>query len=632
VAEPWGWASSVGDFLSSSIERWGSSLREHHVRIFGFAPSESQVEAWVAEHQIMFNALRSCILIEPDAAGGWSVIFEYELPMEGGRRPDVVLLAGKSIIVLEFKSRGTAMQSDIDQTLGYVRDLQDYHAQSAGRTVSGILVLAGGQGARAEIRDGVAVVQPESIASYIFESFEDGFIDLDGWLDSTYQPLPTLVEAARRIFSDEHLPHVHTAIAAGIPETVEKLGELVDDSANSSGRMMAFVTGVPGAGKTLVGLRLVYERTNVHGLATFLSGNGPLVQVLQDALSSKVFVRDLHAFIRTYALNSRMKTPEEHVIIFDEAQRAWDRRYMFEKKKVKKSEPELLIEIGERIPKWSALIGLVGEGQEIHSGEEAGIGQWKDAILGSSNTGAWNIHCPPKLAPDFAGLNVTTHPELDLNVTLRSRRAEDLHRWVKLLLEGTISLANQTSVKISRAQYQIYVTRSLDVARGYVRHRYKGEPARRFGLLASSHAKSLPKFGVDNSFPATSRMNIAKWFNSSVDDPKSSNALIQPVTEFGCQGLELDLPILCWGDDLKWEGSAWNLKPINRRYPQNDPAGLLRNTYRVLLTRGRDGLVIFVPPTKDFDSTEVALLAAGAIQLIEENLAEFADKRTGSIV
>jgi DUF2075 family protein len=424
-----------------------------------------------------------------------------------------------------------------------------------------------------------------------------------------------LVEAARRIFRDEPLPHIHTAIAAGIPETVELLGRIVDKTSDESSRSLAFVTGVPGSGKTLVGLRLVHERTSTHGRATFLSGNGPLVQVLQDALSSRVFVRDLHAFIKTYALNQRLATPEEHIIVFDEAQRAWDARYMKEKKNVAKSEPELLISIGERIEDWATMVGLIGEGQEIHSGEEAGIQQWRDAVSNSSNTKTWSIHCPPKLKDQFQGLSVSTHEELDLNVTLRSKRAEDLHQWVHLLLSGSLSLAHRQALKIRHAQYPLYVTRDIEEAKQYARQRFDEEPNHRSGLLASSHAKNLLKHGIDNGYQATSNMNVAKWYNAPTSDPKSSNALIQPVTEFSCQGLELDLPILCWGSDYRMQSENWNLTPINRRYKQDDPKALLRNAYRVLLTRGRDGLIIFVPNEPLMDATENALLAAG-VQLL----------------
>ena len=608
----WGWAGSVGDFLRASRDTILASLDAHHRRLLLAPPSSSQREAWVGEVDTLTDALAACVKASPDTASEWSLVLEYELPLEGGRRTDAVVLAGVTLIVLEFKSRGTPTQGDIDQTSAYVRDLSDYHAASHGLTAHGALVLQSAVGVMANEVDGVTVTAPAGLERYLFEWASDGSVDLDEWLTAPYRPLPSLIEAARRIFRDEPLPHVHTALAAGIPETVELLGQLVEESQRTGSRSFALVTGVPGAGKTLVGLRLVYERSGEAGRATFLSGNGPLVKVLQDALQSRAFVRDLHAYIKTNALNKRVRTPDEHVVVFDEAQRAWDARYMHNKKGVAKSEPELLIGIGERLPEWSVFVGLVGEGQEIHSGEEAGIRQWRDALTPPSANESWAVHCPTKLAAEFDGLNVTTSDRLDLTVTLRSRRGEDLHQWVRLLLEGSLPLAARQGHRLHDQRYPIYLTRDLDTAKAYVRRRIAEEPDKRVGLLASSHAKRLERHGVNNSFPATNRMKIDRWYNAPPDDPLASNALTQPVTEFGCQGLELDLPIVCWGEDYVWSSEAWRLTPIKRRYQQDDPLALLRNAYRVLLTRGRDGLVIFVPPDELWDSTEVALLAAGA--------------------
>ena len=294
------------------------------------------------------------------------------MPLEGGRRPDVVVLAGEAVLVIEFKTHPLPTTADVDQVLGYARDLTDYHAACRDRRVVPMLLLQEAASGFARQYQDVWLLSPEALARYLHEEAAEGRIDLDGWLDSPYSPLPTLVEAARRIFLHEPLPHLYTAIAEGIPETVDLLGRLAERASVDGQRVLAFVTGVPGAGKTLVGLRLVYERSGVDGKATFLSGNGPLVAVLQDALKSRVFVRDLHAFIKTYGLSDRRK-PDAHVIVFDEAQRAWDADYMAEKRHVDASEPTLLIRAGERIDDWATLVGLVGEGQEIHSGEEGGL-------------------------------------------------------------------------------------------------------------------------------------------------------------------------------------------------------------------------------------------------------------------
>ena len=629
--EHWGWAGSVERFLSTPPAGILDALDGHHRRLMMAPPSSSQRTAWVEEIDTLTTALKGCVVAEPEVRTSWSIVLEFEMPLEGGRRPDVVVLAGGSLVVLEFKSRGTPTQGDIDQASAYVRDLSDYHAASHNLPAHGGLVLQGASGVSAKHVDFVTVISPSVLDRYLVDWSTEGQIEIEEWLSAPYRPLPSLVEAARRIFRHEPLPHVHSALAAGIPETVELLGKLAEEAARTGSRAFALVTGVPGAGKTLVGLRLVYERSAEVGTATFLSGNGPLVTVLQDALQSRVFVRDLHAYIKTYALNQRVKQPDEHVVVFDEAQRAWDARYMHTKKGVERSEPELLIGIGERMDEWAIFVGLVGEGQEIHSGEEAGIAQWSKALQPPVATMDWSVHCPPKLAGEFEGLPVTTSDRLDLTVTLRSRRAEDLHQWVRHALEGSLSLAARLGSRLHEARYPVYVTRDLDVARAYVRRRIDGEPDKRVGLLASSHAKRLEAHGVPNSYMATSHMNVARWYNAPPDHPEASNALTQPVTEFGCQGLELDLPIVCWGEDYLWSNDAWQLTPIRRRYPQDDPMILLENAYRVLLTRGRDGLVLFVPPEPRFDATEVALLAAGARHIPRADEIMDADPRTAVV-
>ena len=281
----------------------------------------------------------------------------------------------------------------------------------------------------------------DEVGDYLLAASTDGSIDLPSWLSAPYRPLPTLVAAARRIFRDEPLPHVKKAEAVGIPETLAVIARLTREAETKEERLLILVTGVPGSGKTLVGLRLVYEQSGVESKGTFLSGNGPLVLVLQDALKSKVFVRDLHAYIKTYGIQDR--TPLEPIVVFDEAQRAWDAAYMKEKKNVSRSEPELLVDAARKIDGWSALVGLVGDGQEIHSGEEGGMSQWRDALSSQPDATSWVVHCAPRLVGEFEGLLVHTHRELDLTVPLRSRRAGELHEWVSHVLAGGLEFANQ---------------------------------------------------------------------------------------------------------------------------------------------------------------------------------------------
>ena len=415
------------------------------------------------------------------------------------------------------------------------------------------------------------------------------------------------MSAARRIFQHEPLPHVRRALAARIPETVKLVDDLILEARQEGRRTIGACYWRSwrreNARRTSHCLRALGGESRVH----LLVGNGPLVTVLQNALGSSVFVRDLHKFISSYGTSAR--TPEQNVIVFDEAQRAWDSAYMLKQKGVAASEPELLLRIAGRIEPSATLVGLVGTGQAIYSGEEGGLDLWCSAVESSEDD--WEVFGPEALAPYFEGVDFHAHEDLELEVTLRSRQADELHQWVAHLLEGDLAGADAAANEIDMGKFPIYVTRDLEEARDYARDRYSGEPDPRFGLVASSHAKNLVVHGVDNSFMATSRMNLAKWFNASPTDPGSCCALLQPVTEFGCQGLELDLPILCWGTDLAWRQNGWHLRPLKRKYPIEDPQELLRNTYRVLMTRGRDGLVIWVPPDPELDETAAALELAG---------------------
>lgn len=607
-ADTWGWAGSVREFLSTPIDVWRRSLGEHHQRLLLQKHSSSQDVAWTDAHEAIANALRAAATVTGDALD-WSIVFEFELPLEGGRRPDAVVLAGTSVVVIECKSIGAVLAADLDQVEAYARDLADYHKASHGRPVVAILLLVGAKG-HAELRGDVVATSPDGLAEYLVKASSEGSLELVEWLNSPYEPLPTLVAAAKRIFKHEPLPHVRTALAAGIPETVGRLVEICNSTEHRRGRSLAFVTGVPGSGKTLVGLRLVYERSTMEGKAAFLSGNGPLVDVLQDALKSSVFVKDLHRVVLSYGKQGKL--PRENILVFDEAQRAWDVDQVERKHGIRKSEPDLLVGIGERVPDWSVLVGLVGEGQEIHTGEEGGIAQWKAAIDPPNAQDHWHVWCAEKLRDTFIGHVVDTDERLDLTVSLRSRRAEVLHDWVAETLEGLLPAAARKAMAIQTEGFPMYLTRSLEEAKDYARWRYREEPDKRYGLLASSHAKVLPAHGVPNDFMTTNKyMRFGQWYNAPREDPRSCCALELPVTEFGCQGLELDLPIICWGEDVRWTGTDWLLTPIRRKIPQDDPQQLLRNTYRVLLTRGRDGVVVFIPDDRRLDRTEVALLAAG---------------------
>ena len=603
-----GWSGSIKSFLDHPKSLVESSLVGHLNGLLGMNPSKSQVEAWLEEIDVLKQSFRDLAIARTDSLD-WSIILEFELPLEGGRRPDVISLGPDRIFVFEFKQNPVLQRSSLDQVAAYARDLAEYHSKSHGIEVIPFLIPTKAQN-KSEYLDVVKVISPDKIASTLDGYPVGKIIDLEDWLNGDYAPLPTLIAAAKMIFSNERLPAIKRAESYGVANAVMRLKEIAASSLQNSERSLAFVSGVPGAGKTLVGLQFVYNESNQSSQAIFLSGNGPLVEVLRDALKSKAFVSDLHAFIKSYGTTA--KIPKQHIIVFDEAQRAWDASHMMLKKDVEFSEPELLISIGEQIPGWTTLVGLIGHGQEIHTGEEAGIAGWFDALKSRHAVSDWNVYAPPRFADAFPGKKVTEYPELDLNHTLRSKQAEHLHMWVQNLLVGSFAEASTFAQKIWMQNFPIFITRDLDDAKNYVTLRFEGEISKRYGILASSKDRVLPAYGISNGFQDTKRVKNAKWYNEDLGTKGSCCNMEEVVTEFGCQGLELDMAIVAWGNDFTWTGKTWEMRKMRTRIPQVDPHQLRLNSYRVLLTRSREGMIIFVPPTPEFDSTEHALLASGA--------------------
>ena len=400
------------------------------------------------------------------------------------------------------------------------------------------------------------------------------------------------------------------------------------------------LTGLPGTGKTLVGLQLAHARFlddlavarsdgKPTAPAVYLSGNGPLVEVLQYELrgaggGGKAFVRGVKNYVSTYSKRPDL-VPPEHVLIFDEAQRAFDAAQVARKHDGGgdgKSEPEHFVEFAERVPEWCVVVGLIGTGQEIHIGEEGGLVQWRRAVEGSALASEWTIHAPPDVASIFAGMpRLEINDALQLREELRFHLANDVHRFVRILLgESGDMAAESIGRQLDESGYHFRVTRDLDEAKRYLRDRYADDPNARYGLLASSKDSDLVRFGVMNDFQSTKRVQNGPWFGEGDDDPRgrSCRELRTCVTEFGCQGLELDASLLAWGSDLIREDGAWTNR-LARGYQRSaevrDPLKLRRNAYRVLLTRGRDATVVFVPPIKVLDATYSHLLRSGFREL-----------------
>lgn len=411
----------------------------------------------------------------------------------------------------------------------------------------------------------------------------------------------------------------------------------MEEARQNQRKMIIFVTGVPGAGKTLVGLNVATKKRDqtqpTH--AVFLSGNGPLVDVLREALTRdevarlrkrldktrkgvvaqkvKAFIQNVHHF-RDAGLRDNA-APSDHVVIFDEAQRAWNREmtssFMLRKKKrvgFNQSEPEFLISYLDRHDDWAVVICLVGGGQEINRGE-AGISAWLDAI--KTTFPSWHVYVSPDLTDsEYAAghaldtlrgrANVVQDDSLHLAVSMRSFRAENVASFVKAILDCESGKARDILMPMS-SRYPIALTRDLDKAKQWIRKHARG--SERFGLVASSGAQRLKPHAID----VRVEINPIHWFLNDSDDTRSSFYMEDAATEFQVQGLELDWVCMTWDADLRFAKSDWKYHSfVGSKWTsihKLERQQYLRNAYRVLLTRARQGMVIFVPTGDSSDAT-----------------------------
>ena len=604
----YGWLGTVVDFLHLQPNAWLVQMASQYQCLYRQQATQTQIQAW----QDTFDVL-SQVLVEPQQQD-WGLIFEYELPREGGRRPDVVLLAGQQIWVLEFKQKSAIAAADCDQTMAYASDLETYHPGCRDRSVKPLLVLTRRKKS-ADSRDAVQPVGPAQLKEILAAISAEGSIDPQAWADADYSPLPTVIQAARQIFQHEPLPSIRRAESAGIPDLLETLNQLVTQASQNQERHLVLITGVPGAGKTLVGLQFVYQNplaSNDKPQAVFLSGNGPLIEVLQYALKNRVFVQPVRNFYLQHQVRNQ-SAPPEHMIVFDEAQRAWDAGRMNEKYGIEQAAGGAVLRIAGRIPDWSIVVALIGEGQEIHVGEEEEIDQWEVGLKQSKQQ--WHVHCPKRYESVFAKVShqLYADTQFDLTTSLRTHRAEAVQDWINQLLLGNSEAAAELMPGLWQSGFRAYLTRDLDVAKRYCRDRYSNQPNKRYGMVASSRARNLPNYGVANDYKSTIRVKAGPWYIDPPDSSRSCCALEQVVTEFGCQGLELDMAIVAWGSDLLWQDQDWICTTRQRNV--QDPRRLRLNSYRVLLSRGRDGFVAFVPPEARMDSTAKMLTDAGVVCL-----------------
>ena len=669
--------SSLSDFVNdSSDEIFGKMSRADEMDT-----SSTQKYAWEQEIQIMKWVLHP---YENECA---EILFEYTIPRLG-KRIDVVVLLRERVFVIEFKAgENEFIHHDVDQVLDYALDLKNFHQGSVDRYIIPILVATESDAHStlcqlSHYDDGVyepLLTNAEHLTDLFSMVLEEPIpvisysVAISDWARSRYAPTPTIIEAARSLYLNHSVEDItrHEAEGEQLERTTKYVQQVIRETKARRGKSICFVTGVPGAGKTLVGLNVAVQQESKEDLAVYLSGNGPLVSVLTEALTRdkqaqekalgnkitkkeaerevKRFIQIIHRYRdnmlgKVKVVNGHLEidpTRElqdqiagygevENIAIFDEAQRSWDKEHIAGWLNRKKgfadfpmSEGEFLIWSLDQRKDWAVIVCLVGGGQEINTGE-AGIGEWIRAI--NETFPDWQVYISSQLtAKEYAegkvkellneNQHVTYSDDLHLAVSMRSFRAESLSNMVHYLLDGEAEKAKEVYESIAD-RYPIVLTRDIEKAKEWLRGKARGNE--RYGLVVSSKAYRLKPLAID----VRCKPDTVHWFLDDINDVRSSLFLEDAASEFDIQGLELDWTCLIWDGDLRYNGTAWDYFEFNggskwNRINKEERKTYQINAYRVLLTRARQGMVICVPKGDAEDHTRLPEFYDGTFEYLK---------------
>ncbi len=596
-----------------------------------------QINAWRKQIRILKNQLQ-------DIEG--KIYFEFAIPRMG-KRVDNILIVNDVAFIIEFKvGDGDYEKHAIEQVIDYTIDLKNFHEGSHQIKLVPVLVATNAKEFNEPIENILTYNSSAKANQYNLKNIINQFInnaeqaiDVDYWENSIYKPTPTIVEAAQALYKGHNVKEITRSDAGTInlSKTADCINYIIENSKRNNQKSICFVTGVPGAGKTLAGLNIAVKRmkTDEDEHAVFLSGNGPLVDVLREALTRdevatakesgekltkkeaaikpNAFIQNIHHFRDDNLLSE--KAPIEKVVVFDEAQRAWTKHqvssFMKRKKGVEDfdmSEPEFLIDVMNRHSDWCTIVCLIGGGQEINTGE-AGLEEWISSLRKHFEN--WEIHYSNLILESDNYLksddtkywltrNGISEKELHLAVSVRSFRSEKLSEFIHELLN--IKKNNAKNIyQILKKDYPIVLTRNLDIAKKWLREQAKG--SERIGLISSSGARRLRPIGID----VKNEISAPNWFLNDKMDIRSSYFLEEVATEFDIQGLEIDWVCVAWGANFYLNGRDWKYQNFKGTKWQNINQEIdkeyLKNTYRVLLTRARQGMVIFIPEGSLIDHT-----------------------------
>lgn len=645
------YSASIAEFLQQSNSEIMGTIHSNDISA---ETTIQQSNTWETEVQILKNQMRSF--------SDGRIIFEYTIPRMG-KRVDVVVLYKNIVFLLEFKCGDTEYrQTTYDQVYDYALDLRNFQRESHNKLLVPIMVSTRAVAVTNEIFERERVIEPlrcnaSNIADAInavAAQYDEPDFDYISWENSEYLPTPTIVEAAQALYRGHNVHDItrSDAGAENLTVTTDEINRIIEYSRTNGRKSICFVTGVPGAGKTLVGLNLAIQRSDAQRgeHAVFLSGNFPLVTVLQEALardkveqeklrgnhvskrdalrSTSSFIQIIHRYRDSFVGNDNV--PPERVAIFDEAQRAWTQemieKFMATKKGVSPfphSEPEFLISTMDRHQDWAVIVCLVGGGQEINTGE-AGLPEWFDSLRRAFPH--WDVYITPQLndheyrrdrswSEMLEGLRAFERNELHLSTSVRSFRTPDLAAFVKAVLDANTGEAKELYQRI-KDKYPIVISRDLHKAKAWVKDHCQGTT--RYGLLASSGALRLKPEGIF----VKNEISVANWFLNGKDDVRSSYMLEDVVTEFDIQGLELDYAVVAWDADYRYVDGEWTYNSFVGNHWTNVASEerrlYLKNAYRVLLTRARQGMAIFVPSGSDDDQTRKCKWYDGIYEYLKE--------------
>jgi hypothetical protein len=647
------YSGSLASFCAADLDLiFAQMARQNDFDLTG-----TQREAWLEQAGLLQHVL------SPYTGG---IYLEFTIPRMG-TRADAIVIIGPVIFVIEFKVGESRFNlQDLDQVVDYALDLRNFHEGSHDAYIAPILVCTRARPDRRCIPSKLptgrlletARTDAEGLTGAIegiLELVKGSDIAIDRWERSGYKPTPTIIEATLALYRGHSVAEISRsdASATNLTTTSGAVAQIIESARKGGQKAVCFVTGVPGAGKTLVGLDAATKHINHKDelYSVFLSGNGPLVAVLQEALARdrlrrarllgeslrkgpalsevKAFIQNVHHFRDECVRDPG--PPPEHVAIFDEAQRAWNLKqtvdFMRRKKKIpdfRQSEPEFLISCLDRHQDWAVVVCLVGGGQEINTGE-AGIREWLTSIERSFPH--WRIFVSGRLSESEYGAEreieslrargqIEFTPNLHLSTSVRSFRSEKVSRLVKELLDLDVDQARATLASVG-GKYPIVLTRDLQKARRWLRGQARG--SERYGIVVSSQAERLKPHAVDVHTP----VNPVHWFLSGKDDVRSSYYLEDVATEFHIQGLELDWTCVVWDADLRHSVEGWDHWSFRgtrwQRIRSSQRQSYLKNAYRVLLTRARQGMVVVVPEGDSEDPTRDPAYYEGIYQYLRRS-------------